>query len=167
MNLTGVSLAALGVAPFEASAAPLEIFQGPATGRPEPDLIVVNAKVYTMDTRQPRAEAFAVKDGRFLAVGSNTDVRNLAGQATQTFDAQGMTVTPGFIDCHNHAGGETLLYEVLVGNPFEVEFVSILSIVGKLKAKAQTLPPGTWIEGFFFDDTKIKDGHQLHVRDLD
>lgn len=167
MNLTGVSLAGLGAAPFAASAAPLELFQGPATGRSEPDLIVVNAKVYTMDTRQPRAEAFAVKDGKFLAVGSTADVRNLAGQATQTFDAQGMTITPGFIDCHNHAGGETLLYEVLVGNPFEVEFVSILSIVGKLKAKAQTLPPGTWIEGYFFDDTKLKDGRQLHVRDLD
>ena len=36
-----------------------------------------------------------------------------------------MTVVPGFIDCHNHAGGEVLLNEVLVGNPFEVEFVSI------------------------------------------
>ena len=167
MHLTGVSLAALGALPFEAGAAPVEFLQGPATGRPEPDLVVVNAKVYTMDTRQPRAEAFAVKDGRFLAVGSNADVRNLAGQATQTFDAQGMTITPGFIDCHNHAGGETLLYDVLVGNPFEVEFVSILSIVGKLKARAQQTPPGTWVEGYFFDDTKVKDTRGLHIKDLD
>ena len=44
-----------------------------------------------------------------------------------------MTVVPGFIDCHNHAGGEVLLYEVLVGNPFEVEFVTIHSIVDKLQ----------------------------------
>lgn len=172
MNLTGVSLAGLAGAPLAGAAAGTtrgaeELFQGPATGRPEPDLIVVNAKVYTMDTRQPRAEAFAVKDGRFLAVGSSADVRNLAGQATQIHDAQGMTVTPGFIDCHNHAGGETLLYDVLVGNPFEVEFVSILSIVGKLKARAQQTPPGTWVEGYFFDDTKLKDKRQLHVRDLD
>ena len=54
MNLTGVSLAALGAAPLTAGAAPVEFLQGPATGRPEPDLVVVNAKVYTMDTRQPR-----------------------------------------------------------------------------------------------------------------
>lgn len=169
MNLTGVSLAGLAGAslpgaPTSAAAAAL---QGPATGRPEPDLVVVNAKVYTLDTQQPRAEAFAVKNGRFVAVGSSADVRNLAGQATQTFDAQGMTVTPGFIDCHNHAGGETLLYDVLVGNPFEVEFVSILSIVGKLRARAQQTPPGTWVEGYFFDDTKVKDKRELHVRDLD
>jgi predicted amidohydrolase YtcJ len=78
-----------------------------------------------------------------------------------------MTVVPGFIDCHNHAGGETLLYDVLVGNPFEVEFVSILSIVGKLKAKSQNLPPGTWVEGYFFDDTKVKDTRGLHRKDLD
>ncbi len=54
-----------------------------------------------------------------------------------------MTVVPGFIDCHNHAGGETLLNEVLVGNPFEVEFVSIRSIIGKLRDRAQKTPPGT------------------------
>ncbi|MEZ5288086.1 MAG: amidohydrolase [Vicinamibacterales bacterium] len=172
MNLTGVGVAGLVGAPL-ASASPradlgaAELLQGPATGRPEPDLIVVNATVYTMDARQPRAEAFAVKDGRFVAVGSSSDIRNLAGQATQVFDARGMAVTPGFIDCHNHAGGETLLYDVLVGNPFEVEFVSILSIVGKLKARAQETPPGTWVEGYFFDDTKLKDQRQLHVRDLD
>jgi hypothetical protein len=82
-------------------------------------------------------------------------------------DAKGLTVVPGFIDCHNHAGGETLLYDVLVGNPFEVEFVSILSIVGKLKARAQQTPPGTWVEGYFFDDTKVKDTRGLHIKDLD
>ena len=53
-----------------------------------------------------------------------------------------MTVVPGFTDCHNHAPGNTLLYEVLVGNPFEVEFVTIASIVDKLRAKAQQTPPG-------------------------
>ncbi len=127
----------------------------------------MNARVYTMDTRSPNAEAFAVKGDRFTAVGTTSDVRNLAGKNTTVFDAKGMTVVPGFIDCHNHAGGEVLQNEVLVGNPFEVEFVSILSIVGKLKAKADQAPPGTWVEGFFFDDTKVKDKRMLHRRDLD
>src|SRR5262245_16686580 len=87
----------------------------------EPDLIVVNAKVYTMDAAVPRAEAFAVKGGRFVAIGTSADIKALAGKKTQTFDAKQMTVVPGFTDCHNHAGGTTLLYEVLVGNPFEVD----------------------------------------------
>jgi predicted amidohydrolase YtcJ len=78
-----------------------------------------------------------------------------------------MTVVPGFIDCHNHAPGTTLLYEVLVGNPYEVEFVTIDSIVDKLRAKAKDTAPDTWVEGFFFDDTKVKDKRALNVHDLD
>ena len=138
-----------------------------AAGSRDPDLIVLNAKVYTIDAQAPRAEAFAVANGRFVAVGNSGDIKGLAGKRTQTFDARGMTVVPGFIDCHNHAGGETLLNEVLVGNPFDVEFVTIRSIIDKLRAKAQQTPPGVWVEGFFFDDTKVKDKRALTIRDLD
>jgi predicted amidohydrolase YtcJ len=132
-----------------------------------PDLIVINANVLTVEAQSPRAQAFAVKRGRFVAVGATPDIRALAGRRTEIFDAQGMTVTPGFIDCHNHAPGETLLYSVLVGNPFEVEFVTIDSIVGKLTAKARVLAPDTWVEGEFYDDTKVKDGRLINVHDLD
>ncbi|HEY2052111.1 MAG TPA: amidohydrolase [Caulobacteraceae bacterium] len=132
-----------------------------------PELVVINARVWTVDDHLPRAQAFAVKDGRFLAVGSNDDVRSLVGKGTEVFDAKGMTITPGFIDCHNHAPGQELLYEVLVGNPYEVEFVTIDSIVEKLKARAATTPADTWVEGYFFDDTKVKDARQLNVHDLD
>jgi predicted amidohydrolase YtcJ len=131
------------------------------------DLVVFNAKVYTMDSRAPRAEAFAVKGGKFMAVGSTAEIKGLVGKKTQSFDARQMTLVPGFIDCHNHADGDVLLYEVLVGNPYEVEFVTIASIVDKLRAKARQTPPGTWVEGYFFDDTKVKDQRQLNVHDLD
>jgi predicted amidohydrolase YtcJ len=169
ISAASASVAAIAGAPElvasvqAAQAAP----QGATTGGTSPDLIVINAKVYTMDPRAPRAEAFAVAGGRFVAVGSTNDVRNLAGKNTQTFDAKGMTVVPGFIDCHNHAGGETLLNEVLVGNPFEVEFVSIRSIIGKLRDRAQNTPAGQWVEGFFFDDTKLSDKRALNIHDLD
>jgi predicted amidohydrolase YtcJ len=131
------------------------------------DLVVINAKVYTVDPRVAKAEAFAIKANRFMAVGSTAEIKALAGKGTQTFDAKGMTVVPGFIDTHNHATGNVLLYEVLVGNPYEVEFVTIDSIIAKLRAKAQATPPGTWVEGYFFDDTKLKDGRPLNVHDLD
>jgi hypothetical protein len=62
---------------------------------------------------------------------------------------------------------DTRLNEVLVGNPFEVEFVTINSIIDKLRAKARQTPPGTWVEGFFFDDTKVKDQRELNRKDLD
>jgi len=156
MNLTGAGIAAiLGGAAAAAD-------EGPNS-----DLVVLNAKVYTVDTRRPKAEGFAVKAGRFTAVGSSAEMKALIGKGTQTFDAKQMTVVPGFIDCHNHAPGDTLLYEVLVGNPYVVEFVTIDSIIEKLRAKAAQTPPGIWVEGYFFDDTKVKDNRPLNLHDLD
>ncbi|MBC8088265.1 MAG: amidohydrolase [Phycisphaerae bacterium] len=133
----------------------------------DPDLVVINARVYTVDPAQPRAEAFAVSGGRFVALGRTAEMRAIAGKHTVLIDAKGMTVVPGFIDTHNHARGTVLLYEVLVGNPFEVEFVSIASIIEKLRARARTTPAGFWVEGYFHDDTKLSDKRQLTIRDLD
>ncbi len=133
----------------------------------EAELVVRNARVHTVDDRLPAAQAFAISGGRFLAVGSNDDAMAVAGKGTQIIDAKGLTVVPGFIDCHNHAVGEQLLYEVIVGNPYDVEFFSIRSIIDKLKARAAKTPPGQWVEGFFFDDTKITDKRALTRADLD
>jgi hypothetical protein len=160
MGWTAAGLAGIAGAPWQRTAKAADV-------PTDADLVVFNAKVYTVDSSAPRAEAFAVKAGRFTAVGRTEDIKGLIGKATQTYDAKQMTIVPGFIDCHNHAPGETLLYEVLVGNPYVVEFVTIGSIVEKLRAKAQQTPPGTWVEGFFFDDTKVKDNRQLNVHDLD
>ncbi len=131
------------------------------------DLLVRNARVHTMEPATPTAAAFAVRDGRIIAVGSNEVISGLRGKRTEIFDARGMTIVPGFIDCHIHPEGETLLYEVLVGNPYEVEFVTIDSIVAKLKERAAKTPPGQWVQGFFYDDTKVKDGRLITRTDLD
>ena len=177
VGLTGAGLAgALGgewLQPAPAAAAasgqPLNATSAARTlaGPEDPDLVVFNANVRTVDRQGPTAEAFAVKSGRFLAIGSNDDIRNLVGPDTRTIDGGRMTVLPGFIDCHNHASGTTLLYEVLVGNPYEVEFVTIASVIEKLRARAQETPAGMWVEGYFFDDTKVRDDRQLNVHDLD
>jgi predicted amidohydrolase YtcJ len=165
VGATGAAIAGLASAPWPVTATQP---QSAAAADPrDPDLVVFNAKVYTVDAAMPRAEAFAVKAGRFAAVGSTQEIGALAGRNTQKYDAQQMTIVPGFVDCHNHAPGNVLLYEVVVGNPYEVEFVTIRSIVDKLRAKARETPPGTWVEGYFFDDTKVKDKRELNVHDLD
>lgn len=133
----------------------------------DPDLVVHDARVYTVDRQRPRAEAFAVKDGRFVAVGSNERIKGLAGRRTQRVDADGMTVVPGFIDTHNHAPGVTLVYEVLVGDPYEVGSVTIASVIEKLRARAAKTPADTWVQGYFYDDTKSKDRRPVNVHDLD
>jgi len=154
-----------GVTPGVAPAGAATV--GWSTGSVDPDLVVLNAKVYTLDPARPRAEAFAVSGGRIVAIGTSAEMRAIAGPRTQRYDAQQMTVVPGFIDCHNHPRGTILLYEVIVGNPFEVEFVSIASIIEKLQARARTVPPGTWVSGYFHDDTKLTDKRQLTRQDLD
>ncbi len=160
MAMTGAGIAGAAIPRWAAAV-------GSFANARDAELVVFNAKVYTVDPRVPNAEAFAVRGGKFIAVGKSDQIKGLIGKGTQTIDAQGMTVVPGFIDSHNHASGNTLLYEVLVGNPYEVEFVTIASIVDKLRAKAKTTPPDTWVEGFFFDDTKLKDRRELNVHDLD
>jgi predicted amidohydrolase YtcJ len=162
--LAGAGLAGAAAVPVMPSRASAQRIGAPPQ---DADLIVHNAKVYTVDPAMPKAEAFAVKNGRFVAVGSNADIRGLIGKGTQSYDAKQMTVVPGFIDTHNHATGNVLLYEALVGNPYIVEFVTIASIVEKLRAKAQQTPAGMWVEGYFFDDTKVKDSRLITNHDLD
>ncbi len=132
-----------------------------------PDLIVINAKITTMDSHQPLAQAFAVKGDRFTAVGTTSDIKSLAGPKTRIYDAKGGFITPGFTDTHNHGFGEEVLFGVNAGNPFVAEFVTIQSIIDKLKARAAKTPPGTWVMAEFYDDTKIKDGRPLSRIDLD
>lgn len=65
------------------------------------DLIVTNANVYTVDSDFSRAEAFAIKDGKFVAVGSTTEITKKYN-AKENLDAQGQTLIPGLIDAHCH-----------------------------------------------------------------
>jgi len=125
----------------------------------EPDLIVVNARVYTVDPALPRAEAFAVKDGRFLAVGTTSDIRNLATRRSQVIDAERMTVTPGFIDTHSHPSGVNELYEA------NANVRTVKELQDTLRKRAADTPPGFWVSAFMFDDTKLD--QPLHRRHLD
>ena len=69
-----------------------------------PQLVLVNAKVFTADPALPYAQAVAIEDGRILAVGSNDQVRALTGPNTRIIDAGGRLVTPGLTEAHVHLG---------------------------------------------------------------
>lgn len=72
---------------------------------PEADLVLRNGAIYTVDAARSRAAAVAIKDGVFLYVGSDEDVRSYIGQKTQVTDLGGKLVLPGFIDAHCHPSG--------------------------------------------------------------
>ena len=115
----------------------------------EADVIVVNGRVHTSDSAMPNAEAFAVKDGRFLAVGRNADIRNLATARTTVIDAAGMFVAPGFIDCHCHPSGVNELFGV------NANVKTLTQLRGNISKKVSEVPPGMWVDAFMFDDTKL------------
>ncbi|WP_299348782.1 amidohydrolase [uncultured Shimia sp.] len=72
---------------------------------PHPDLIILNGSLLTFDDATNGASALAVRDGRIMALGSNAEMRDLAGTNTEVIDACGGTVMPGFIDSHVHLFG--------------------------------------------------------------
>ena len=115
----------------------------------EADTIVISGRVLTQDPARARAEAIAIKDGRFLAVGSASDIRNLATARTKVIDAARMTVLPGFIDCHSHPSGVGELYDV------NANVRTLAELQANLRTRAQTTPAGFWITGEMFDDTKL------------
>ncbi len=127
------------------------------------DLILVNGRVYTVDDTLPTAQAFAVKNGLFIAVGSNDEITDLAAADTVIIDADGMTVTPGFIDAHSHPayGG---IYELVQVN---CDLRSIVDMKSALRERASRTPPGQWVLGFKYDDTKVRDGRRITRKDLD
>lgn len=67
-----------------------------------PELVLLNARVFTGDPREPHAEALAIENGRFSAVGTNAEVRGLAGTKTRIIDVGNRLVTPGLIEAHAH-----------------------------------------------------------------
>jgi predicted amidohydrolase YtcJ len=75
---------------------------GDSTESPVADRVFYNGKIVTVDSTFSLASAIAIKDGRILAVGNDTDIRNLSGEGTVAIDLQGKTVLPGLIDSHMH-----------------------------------------------------------------
>ena len=111
------------------------------------ELIVTNARVYTADETRPLAQAFAVRDGKIIFVGSATEAEALKGPSTRTVDAEGKTVVPGIVDAHGHFGGlaQKLRSVDLVGTR------SYDEVIARVVERAKTLPKGAWIQGRGWD----------------
>ena len=131
--------------------------------RTMPQTILYNGNILTVNNRQPRAQAVAIADGRFLAVGANDEVQQLATSRTAKIDLGGKTVVPGFIDAHSHpaVAGRLHLRQV------DCDLRSIEEIQGAIRQRATQTPKGQWVLGFKYDDTKTREGRPLTRADLD
>src|SRR5437763_9084559 len=129
----------------------------------KPDLILHNGNILTVNDQEPRAQAVAIARGRFLAVGSDSDVLNLASAASKKIDLGRKTMTPGFIDAHSHPAEAGLMHLRMV----DCDLRSISAIQVALRERAAKTPAGEWVLGFKYDDTKTEEGRPLTVADLD
>ncbi|MEY4377040.1 MAG: N-substituted formamide deformylase precursor [Pseudomonadota bacterium] len=126
-----------------------------------PDMVVLNARIFTSDPSRPTATAFTIRQGRIGLVGSTDELAPLVRKGVPVFDASGHAILPGLIDAHCHPGDPEELYDV------HCDLGSINAIQEALRARVAETPPGYWIRGFKFDDTKLVDGRRLSRRDLD
>ncbi|MCZ2156053.1 MAG: amidohydrolase [Bryobacterales bacterium] len=106
-----------------------------------PDLIIHNAKVLTVDKDFRVAEAVAIKGDKILDVGTNDHILALAGDGTTRYDAGGKMVLPGLMDSHLHAV-DSALFEFDHEVP---EMLTIEDVLDYVKARAEKLGPGKWI----------------------
>lgn len=120
---------------------------GQRAGSFQATLVLKNAKVWTVDERQPQAQAIAIWRNRLIAVGSDSEIESLIGETTQVVDLRGRLVLPGFIDNHTHflEGGKWLAGVKLKDAKNEEEFGE------RLASKSRELPPGAWITGGTWD----------------
>jgi len=120
---------------------------------PPADLIVVNARIYTVDEGRPRAEALAVRGGRVQFAGSRRGAETLRGPQTRIVDAGGATIIPGIADAHVHllGLGQALRTVDLTGTR------SLDDVIGRIAARARELPAGTWVTGRGWDQNDWPD----------
>jgi predicted amidohydrolase YtcJ len=127
------------------------------------DIVLYNGNIHTMDPANPQADAIAISGGRFLAVGTKDEIDNLASAGTKRIDLGGRTVLPGFIDAHLHTASSGLRHLKEV----DCDLRSIAAIQAAIRERAAKTPPGQWVLGFKYDDTKTTDGRALTIADLD
>ncbi len=125
-----------------------------ATSKHDDVTLVLNATIYTADSTTPKAEAFAYKNGKIIAVGKASKL-DKAYSGAKRIDANGATIVPGFIDAHGHllGLGQSLMIADLMGTQNKDE------ILTALKQHEQTLAEGQWLLGRGWDqnDWPIKE----------
>jgi predicted amidohydrolase YtcJ len=112
-----------------------------------PDLILHNARIYTVDAHNTVAEAVAIAGDRIVSVGSDGDVVALRGASTRVIDLRGATVVPGFHDAHAHVVGVgAWLQDVDLRGTRSYE-----DVVGRVRRRLATARPGEWVVGRGWD----------------
>jgi predicted amidohydrolase YtcJ len=120
-----------------------------------------NGIVFTANAAGTRAQAIALSGGAFVAVGSDLEVRSLAGPGTEMVDLHGRMVLPGIIDVHNHhlRGGQADLYELKL-----LPTMTFDEIIEAVRTRCNNTPQGEWIFGGIWGSHLVEKIGQLPAR---
>ena len=132
---------------------------------PYADSIVHNASVITLDPQRPRAQLVAIKAGRVVHVGSNSDRKSIEGRGTKVVDCQGKTLIPGFNDAHCHILAFAANLLSIDCSPAAVK--SIADIKAHIRRKAETLPAGAWVRASGYNEFYLAERRHPNRWDLD
>ncbi len=114
-----------------------------------PDTVLVNGRIYTVDPDLPWAQALAIREGRILALGTDPEIRGLAGPRTRIIDVGGRLVLPGLWDAHIH-----FLPWALGRQRVQLaDTRSKAEMLARIQARAQETPPGRWLLGHGWNES--------------
>ena len=119
---------------------------GASLAQVAPTLLLVNAKVWTVDPSHPEAEAVAIRGNRIIAVGNTEEITRLKQDGTAVIDLEGKRVVPGFNDAqvHFYAGGANLTGPQLRPSKSEAEMRDALAAYAKARPRGQWITGGNW-----------------------
>ncbi len=129
-------------------------------------LLLLNARILTLDPSRPVAGALAAVDGAVVAVGTEDEARRALGvRQARVLDARGRVVTPAFIDAHVHLLSWAARLRAVDCSPDRVS--SIADIEREIARQARETPPGEWIRAAGYDETALEEKRHPTRHDLD
>ncbi len=131
------------------------------------DVVLLDGKIITMDVNESIVQAVAVKFGKFVAVGEDSDIKPFIGNDTEVIELSGKTVIPGLIDSHGHFMRTGASRELYVDLSEESGIHSISDIQSRLRKVAKETPRGEWIFGYQEDDSKLEEKRHPTKWELD
>lgn len=126
------------------------------------DLILINGRIITVDSKDAVVEALAIHDGKIVALGTSQEIRARAPKGAKVIDLRGHAATPGLIDAHCHFDATSAIYQLDFSKAKKIS-----EIVEMVRQRVAERKPGEWVLGQGWDESKLAELRYVVASDLD